>query len=127
MSVRLRKVNRLVQQELGKIINEEMELPAGVLVTIASVQTSVDLKHATINITVTPKVKTPSTLRQLKQNIHHLQKSLNKRLVLRYVPKICFALDIVQDKLDRVEELLRQARTDNTNTCSVKLKSKETD
>ena len=110
MSVRTRKVNSLVQAELGKIINEELELPAGIMVTIASVDTSIDFKHATINIIVTPKEKTPSTLRLLKRNVFHLQKSLNKRLVLRYVPKIRFAVDIVQDKLDRVEELLCQAK-----------------
>ncbi|NQV13499.1 MAG: ribosome-binding factor A [Parcubacteria group bacterium] len=125
-SVRLRKVNSLVQEELGKIINEEVELPASIMVTIASVETSVDLNHATVNIIVTPKIKTPSTLRQLKRNIYHLQKSLNKRLVLRYVPKIRFAVDIVQDELDRVEELLRQAKEDSSKTCSPNPTSKET-
>ena len=127
MSVRTRKVNSLVQAELGKIINEELELPAGIMVTIASVDTSIDFKHATINIIVTPKEKTPSTLRLLKRNVFHLQKSLNKRLVLRYVPKIRFAVDIVQDKLDRVEELLCQAKGNNSNVCSPQPKSKETD
>lgn len=126
MSLRLRKINSLVQQELGQIINEEAELPAGVMVTITSVRTSPDLKHATVNIAVIPKEKSPSTLRRLKQNIYNLQKSLNKRLVLRYVPKIRFALDIVQDELDRVEELLRQAKENNPSACSPKSKSKET-
>ena len=127
MSVRLRKVNSLIQEELGKIINEEAELPLDILVTIASVDTSPDLKHATINITVNPKIKTPSTLQRLDKKVFNLQKSLNKRLVLRYVPKIRFAVDIVQDKLDRVEELLRQTREDNQAPCSPKPKSKKID
>ena len=125
-SIRIRKVNSLVQEELGRIINEEAELPAGIMVTIASVETSPDLKHVTVNIIVIPKIKTPSTLRRLKQNIHHFQKSLNKRLVLRYVPKIRFVVDIVQDELDRVEELLRQAKENNPSACSPQPKSKET-
>jgi len=108
-SVRIRKINRLIQEELGRILSEEVELPAGILITIVGVETSVDIKHAKIKIGVIPKNRMGTALKILRKNVFSLQKSLNQRLVLRFVPKICFVVDTVQDKLERVEELLQQA------------------
>ena len=109
-SVRIRKINRLIQEELGKIINEEVELPAGILVTIMGVETSVDIKHAKVRIGVIPKNRTGTALKVLEKSIFSLQQALNQRLVLRFVPKIRFVIDTVQDKLEKMEELLKQAK-----------------
>jgi len=109
-SMRIRKINRLIQEELGKAINEEIELPAGLLITIVGVETSVDIKHAKVRIGVIPKSKTGTALRILERNIFTVQQALNKKLVLHFVPKIRFVIDTVQDKLERVEELLQKAK-----------------
>lgn len=109
-NIRIRKVNRLIQEELGKIIREEIELPRGILITIISVETSVDIKHARINISIIPKDKIVQTLKILNKNIGRIQAALNKRLVLRYVPKIRFALDKTQDKIDRIEMLINKSK-----------------
>jgi len=110
-SVRVRKVNRLIQEELGKIVNEEIDFPSGILATIVGVETSIDIKHAKIRISVMPRSKTGTVLEILEKNVFFLQRALNKKLVMRFVPQIRFVVDTVQDKLERVEELLRQAKT----------------
>ena len=107
-SVRIKKVNRLIQEELGKIIQEEVELPRNVLVTITGVDTSVDVRHAKIKVSVIPKEKTEQVLKILEDNIFELQQILNKRLVLRYVPKVRFVIDKSQEKVERIEKLLKQ-------------------
>jgi ribosome-binding factor A len=108
--VRIKKVNRLIQEELGKIIQEVVELPRGVMVTITGVDTSADVKHAKIKVSVIPREKTKGVLEILGSNIFELQQMLNKKLILRYVPKIRFVIDRSQERVERIEELLEQEK-----------------
>jgi ribosome-binding factor A len=107
---RIKKVNGLIQEEVGKIISEEIDLPKDVLVTVISAETSPDIKHAKVFLSVLPKHKSPSTFKQLQNKISQVQKILNKKLVMKFVPQIRFELDTTQDKIQRIEELLEKNR-----------------
>ena len=106
MSYRIQKLNSLIQQELGKIIQEEIVLPQDILVTISRVETSIDIKHANIYISVIPKNKTASTIKKINKNIYHIQQALNKKLILRFVPKIRFAIDHSEEHAAHIEQIL---------------------
>lgn len=110
MGKRIERVNQLIKQELGKIISREIFFPRGALVTITEVLTSVDLEHARIKVSIMPEEKQKQVLEILQKNIRHLQQLLNKKLVLRYVPKIEFEIDTTQTKVERIEELIKQTK-----------------
>jgi ribosome-binding factor A len=105
LNYRLQKLNQLIREEVGKIIQEEFEFKMGVLVTIIGVETSKDISHAKISLSVLPEGEEINVLRTLEKNIFHIQKLLNKKLVMRYVPKIRFVIDRSLKKAARIEEI----------------------
>ncbi len=105
---RLKKVSSLIQEEVAKIINSEIDLPKGVLVTVISVETSIDIKHAKIYISILPKIKTAVIFKLLNHRIAYIQKILNKKLVMSFVPQIRFDQDKTQDKIHRMAELIEK-------------------
>ena len=92
-SRRQEQVNSLVQKELGQILHTEFEFPQGTLLTISRVEVSSSLEHADIFVTVLPDSQTKDILQLLEKNVYHLQKLLDKKLVLKFVPKIKFRVD----------------------------------
>lgn len=108
MGKRIQRVNQLIKQELGKIISREIVFPQGTLVTITEADTSVDLEYVKIKISIMPEGKQKQILDILQKNIYHLQKLLDKKLVMRYVPQIKFEVDRTQEKVERIEELLKK-------------------
>ena len=105
-SHRLEKLNSLIQQELGFIIKEEVELPIDSLITVSKVDTSVDIKHTNVYISVIPKNKAVSVIKKLNHNVYHLQQALNRKLVIHFVPKIRFVLDHSEEHAERIEKIL---------------------
>lgn len=108
MTRRIQRVNQLIKEELGKIISREIVFPGGTLVTITNVTTSNNLEHARIKISVMPEKERKKVIEILQKNIYHLQRLLDKRLVMRYVPQIKFEIDKTQEKVERIEKLLEK-------------------
>ncbi|HRY60319.1 MAG TPA: 30S ribosome-binding factor RbfA [Patescibacteria group bacterium] len=107
-STRIEQVNELIQQELGKIILENIEFEPGVLVTITHVSTSDTLENATVWISIFPEGKTGSSLETLNKEIGHLQKFLNRKLFLKFVPKIAFKVDTSEVYASEIEEVFKK-------------------
>ena len=103
---RLNQVNQLIQREIADIILKEIEFPLGCLVTVTRVKTSVDIAFARVCLSVLPVSFADPALKILEKNIYHLQQVLNKRLVMRCVPKIMFRLDTVEQEVESVNKLL---------------------
>ncbi|MBI2096714.1 MAG: 30S ribosome-binding factor RbfA [Candidatus Sungbacteria bacterium] len=103
---RIEQVNDLIRAEVGKIIDRDVELPAGSLVTITQVATSPDLHYADIFITVMPHSREVGTFAALEKGIGGIQHALNRRLRMRPVPRIKFVVDVKQKRADRIEKLL---------------------
>lgn len=109
MSRRIQKVNSLIKEELGKIIFNTLEFDKN-LVTLTEVNTSSDLQHATVKISIYPSDNTKQVLEKLKRNIYSLQQQLNKKLYIRPVPKIRFELDKHGKKVDQINQALDKIR-----------------
>src|SRR3989338_3901093 len=109
MSQRLSKVNNLIRNELAKLIVREVEFEKGVVVTVMRVESTADLKGATVFVRVllTDQVKT--ALKELNRRAPFLQSRLNRNLSMKFVPKLSFTIDQKADILDapsEVEQLL---------------------
>ncbi len=110
MKNRLLKINELIRQELGKIILSEIELEPGILTTVMAVETSEDLRHANVTVSVFPTQKGSQVLKRLETHIFDLQQSLNKKLKTHPVPKIRFILNSTEAESQEVESLIEKIK-----------------
>jgi ribosome-binding factor A len=98
MSKRIERVNELIRQELGGIMLKHFEF-VGALVTITRVETSADCRYSKIFLGVLPENMTTSVFSKInKSEVYNIQKTLDKRLFMRPVPKIQFCHDFSEKK-----------------------------
>lgn len=112
MSNRILRLNRLIKEELGKIILREIEFPIGIIVTITRIETSSDLTSARVLIGTFPEKFALDSLNILNNQIYFIQQKLNKKLSMRPVPKLVFRQEKETIKAGRVEELLEKIKPD---------------
>jgi len=105
MSLRVKKVNKLLKHEISQLLLREIDF-CDILVTITGVETSSDLRHAKVKISVLPQEKNELALEIINKNIFRIQQKLNKKLYMKPIPRIRFEIDQVEIKAQRIEELL---------------------
>jgi len=110
MSNRILRLNRLIKEELGKIILREIEFPSGIIVTITRIETSSDLTSARVFIGTFPEKFALDSLNVLNDQIYFIQQKLNKKLNMRPVPKLIFRQEKETIKAGKVEELLEKVK-----------------
>ncbi len=103
---RIARVNKLLLQQISAIIQRELSLPEGAFVTVESVDTSPDLQHAKVLVSIFPDNRQASVRALLDHHIYDIQKIVDKRLHMRPVPKIRFMTAGRNAAEGRVEELL---------------------
>lgn len=108
MKHRLERVNEVIKRELGELINRECRFDAK-LVTVQQVDVTPDLKHAHVYVSV---IGTDAEARQAISTLHDarpgLQRSMSKRVVIKYTPHLHFKLDETIVRGTRVLTLLEQ-------------------
>ena len=110
MRQRIKRINQLLKEELGKILLKEGNFPKDCLVTITRVDTTVDLKEAKVWISVLPGNKAIQIINILNKRIYYFQQRINKILKLKTVPKIQFFIERKAREAARIEELLNKAK-----------------
>lgn len=106
MSERMPKVNELVKQAVGQIINENLEFPADCLLTITAVSVSKDLKYAKVLISVIPPQQKENILAMLIRAKNIIQRELGQKIILRSTPKLQFMIDDKEEKAAELDYLL---------------------
>lgn len=106
MKHRMDQVNELLRREMARVIEAEMDLPLGTLVTVDHVLTSRDLKHAKIFLTILPLDKEQEVFMMLRKNIRDLQYELHQNIHLRVSPKIFFIIDEAQKRARHIERIM---------------------
>ena len=110
MTKRIQRVNQLIKKELGQILLREAEFPKDVLVTITRVETTVDLNEAKIFISSLPENRGEKILEVLNRQIYNIQQKLNKKLKMKFIPKIEFREEKKTKEAGRVEEILEELK-----------------
>ena len=106
MSKRTRQVNELLLQNIGKIINEEMELPLDFVLTLTKVDTAPDLKTAKVFFSVVPSSHNEAGKKFMEKNSYIIQKGIGKYITFKFTPKLSFVHDTQEDKAEKIEKLL---------------------
>ena len=109
MNQRVTKVNKLIKQEVGKIIFMEADFPRNIILTITKAEVSKDLRHADVFVSVLPFDKEAEIMELLKEDIYFIQQKLNKKLYMNPLPRIRFVIDKSGEDVSRIDELIRES------------------
>lgn len=107
-SLRIQKVNELLRKQLGEIMERELSLKQGVIITIAKVDTSKDLRYTRMFISVFPEHETHYVTETLKKELSAIQKTLYSKLYMKPMPKLSFEIDTTAKNADAVEKILKE-------------------
>ncbi len=112
MSERTRRVDHLLQEEISAIIQRDVHDPRVGFVTITSVETTRDLQHATVYVSVIgDEQERKATMAALGRAMPFVRHGLGK-LRLRRVPALHLREDDSVERGTRVMQLLDQVETE---------------
>lgn len=107
MSQRTERVDELLRQEIGTILSREAKDPRIGFVTITEVETTPDLRHARVWVSVIgPAERLDETLRALQHTMHFVRRELGTRLRIKRIPELHVQLDDSAERGTRVLNLL---------------------
>lgn len=107
---RIEKIESLIRQVLGEIIQREFTPPEGALVSLTQISASGNLQEARAYISVIPDRLGGAVVGNLQKNAWRFQEELNKKLKMRPVPKIIFAGDRQAAQAQAVETIMEQLK-----------------
>lgn len=108
----MEKINKHIQRTFGEILLEEADLPRDILVTIARVDTTPNLKSATIWLYISPSSREEEILTLLKPQMYELQGALNRLLDFRPLPRIRLKADHGAQHAQTIEQKLAELEKD---------------
>ena len=103
-----------VNQVLREVVADEVERLADVddrlrLLTVTGVDTSADLRHATVYLASLP----PPAVEALAAQRLHLQRAVGRQVRMKRTPQLDFASDPAVEGGDRIEAILRHLHDDH--------------
>jgi len=106
MSERTQRMSELIRREVSTLIRREAKLE-GLLITVASVETSPDLKHAYIYLSMIEqslgKGRVIGILNHLRSE---WQGEMGRRIGAKFTPRLHFEFDKALERGDKVMELM---------------------
>jgi ribosome-binding factor A len=108
-SERIRRVNEAVREVLSEAITTELKDPRVGFVTVTAVDTSADLRHARVFVSVLGDEKQrEDSLAGLSSAHGYLQFRVASLLRLKHTPTLQFQYDPSVERVVRINELLRE-------------------
>jgi ribosome-binding factor A len=107
MSQRTDRVDELLRQEIGVLLAKEIADPRIGFVTITDVETTPDLRHAKVWVSVIGgKADQKETLRALQRSMGFIRHELGRTLRIKRIPDLHVHLDDTAERGTRVLRLL---------------------
>ncbi|HWB58559.1 MAG TPA: 30S ribosome-binding factor RbfA [Chthoniobacteraceae bacterium] len=107
MKHRLKRVQEVIKRELSELIQREITFAT--LVTVQDVESTPDLKHAYVFVSVLgSEEEKERALAKLHDNRKVFQAAMAKRVVLKYTPQLHFKFDEALERGTRVINLLEE-------------------
>lgn len=110
MSRRMARVNELLREELSQLILRELKDPrVASFVTITEVDTSSDLDHARVYVSIMASAEEQKdVMKGLKSAEGFLRHTLRERIKMRKIPTLTFSLDTSMERGAQMLELINQ-------------------
>lgn len=107
---RMRRVNEVMREVLGTAINSDLQDPRIGFVTVTAVDTSPDLRHAVVHVSVLgSEQEREDTMAALRSAHGVLQGAINSELRLKRTPALTFSYDDSAERADRITRMLHEA------------------
>jgi len=108
-SGRMRRVDEAVRQVLSDAMTNALKDPRIGFVTVTDVNTSPDLRHATVYVSVLgDEEQREASLDGLRAAQGYLQGRIASELRLKYTPSLVFQYDDTTDRALRLERLMKE-------------------
>jgi ribosome-binding factor A len=105
----MRRVNEVMREVIGAAISTDLQDPRIGFVTVTSVETSPDLRHAVVHVSVLgSEEEREQTLAALSSAHGVLQSAINSELHMKRTPALSFAYDDSVERAARITEMLDQ-------------------
>ena len=109
------RVADILREEISQIVGYELEDPRLTMVTVTDVRMSPNLRDANVFVTVAgDEEEHRLALAALQRAAPYVRKQLGLSLNLPRTPEIHFVRDSVEEKGERVDELLRKIEQEQT-------------
>ena len=118
MSQRTNQVSELISHRISMIIQRDIELPSGTLLTVTRVNVSSRFQHADVWISIMPKESVALGMKELLKHKKKIQLTLNDELSMKFIPKIHFKIDKKMQEGFELEDLLDQVKNDDASNVS---------
>jgi ribosome-binding factor A len=110
MKYRRLRMQDFLREEISTIIQQEIKDPGLGFITVIDVKMTEDLKYAKVFYSVfgtdEEKERTAQALKRAASYVKHL---LGERVRLKYIPEITFMFDTEQERMARIDEILKKA------------------
>ena len=108
-SERMRRVDEAMREVLSDAVTQGIKDPRVGFVTVTAVDTSPDLRHARVWVSVLgDATQRKLTLAGLRSAHGYLQRRVASELRLKHTPTLEFHYDDTAERAQRVEQLLRE-------------------
>jgi len=112
---RMRRVNEVMREVIGSAISTDLQDPRIGFVTVTSVETSPDLRHAVVHVSVLgSEEEREQTLAALTSAHTVLQSTINSQLRLKRTPSLTFAYDDSVERAARLSEIIDDLPVDDS-------------
>jgi ribosome-binding factor A len=108
-SGRMRRVDEAMREVLSDAVTSDLKDPRVGFVTVTAVDTSPDLRHAKVFVSVLGDESARKlSLEGLRSAHGYLQKRVADELHIKHTPQLEFLYDDTAERADRLERLLRE-------------------
>lgn len=108
-SERMRRVDEAMREVLSDAITQDLKDPRVGFVTVTAVDTSPDLRHARVWVSVLGEEAQRKLSMAGLQSAHgYLQRRVAAELRLKHTPQLDFEYDDTAERADRLERLLKE-------------------
>ena len=115
---RQERVADTLREEISQIVGYELEDPRLTMVTVTDVRLSGNMRDARVFVTVAgTEEEHVEALSALRHAAPYVRKQLGLSLNLPRIPEIHFVRDTVEEKGERVDQLLRELEKEGNNEC----------
>jgi len=113
ISQRQLRVGEMIKQSLGMIfVRNEAKVPELETnnITVTEVKMSQDLKVAKVYVMPLGGKNAEEIVEKLKKYSFLIRKTLSKKIIMKFLPKIIFAKDDSFDYAEKIENLIKQTQ-----------------
>lgn len=109
---RMDRVDELLKEEIATILRDLKDPRVG-FVTVMDVETSPDLRHARVHVSVLgDEDEKAETMAALERAAGYVRGRVGRAVTLKYLPELSFHLDRTIDRAARIDTLIEEMRAD---------------